>query len=304
MLPLVYHSVYSPTFPKSHRFPMEKFALLAKYLQEIGLLNPRTLFTPEPISDDLLELAHCAEYIQAYRTNGLTEKAMRRIGLPWSVQGRDRTFQAVGGSLLTAKLAIRYGLAAHLAGGTHHAHFDFGSGFCIFNDLAVIAKSLIAEGLVHRVLIIDCDVHQGDGTARILTDEETIFTCSVHCRQNFPVRKAESDFDIEVERGSGGSTYLSILESTLPYIVSVTHPDIILYDAGADVHEDDALGYLNLTDKDIFDRDEYVIRLGLDRDIPVACVIGGGYSRDRIILAKRHGIIHQVASKLFRDYSL
>ncbi len=304
MIPLVYHPCYSPEFSSDHRFPMEKFSLLAEFLRSRSLLTDKNLFVPEAASESEIVMAHCSEYVRQFRLNQLSEKAMRRIGIPWSEGVMKRTYTAVGGTLLTARLAIQYGLAANLAGGTHHAHKDFGSGFCIFNDLAVVARLLIAEGLVERVLIVDCDVHQGDGTASILARDERIFTCSFHCRENFPHRKAQSDFDIELRRGDCGEDYIKALENHLPYIVSISQPDFILYDAGADVHKDDALGYLNLSDDDMAERDEYILRMALDQGIPVACVIGGGYSRDRKALAARHGIVHQVAARLFAEYDL
>ncbi|OZG74469.1 histone deacetylase [Hahella sp. CCB-MM4] len=304
MIPLVYHPCYSPEFSPDHRFPMEKFGLLAEFLRSRSLLTPKNTFVPEPASEAEIVMTHCPEYVRQFRLNQLPAKAMRRIGIPWSEGVMERTYTAVGGTLLTARLALQYGLAAHLAGGTHHAHVDFGSGFCIFNDLAVVARALVAEGAVDRVLIIDCDVHQGDGTASILSRDDRIFTCSFHCRENFPHRKAQSDFDIELGRGEGGHEYYKALENHLPYIVSISQPDFILYDAGADVHQDDALGYLNLSDEDMALRDEYIIRMALDQGIPLACVIGGGYSRDRKALAARHGIVHQVAARLFEEYGL
>ncbi len=304
MIPLIYHPCYSPEFSPAHRFPMEKFRLLAEYLEDLGILGERNLFVPEAATETQVSRAHCLDYAHRYCTNQLPEKAMRRIGIPWSEGVVQRTFQAVGGSILTARLALQHGLAAHLAGGTHHAHYDFGSGFCIFNDLAVVARLLVAEGLAERVLIVDCDVHQGDGTARILAEDAGIFTCSFHCRENFPYRKARSDFDIELARDSDGEAYLQALENHLPYIFSITQPQVILYDAGADVHADDGLGYLKLTDADIWARDDYVLRSALEQRIPVACVIGGGYSRDRQQLAARHSIVHQVAAKLFQEFAL
>ncbi|WP_033417113.1 histone deacetylase family protein [Hahella ganghwensis] len=302
MIPLVYHSCYSPEFSQDHRFPMEKFGLLADFLKDRALLTSKNQFVPEPATEYEIIMAHCPDYVREFKNNRLSDKAMRRIGIPWSEGVMRRTFTAVGGTLMTSRLALKYGLAAHLAGGTHHAHEDFGSGFCIFNDLAVVSRILVAEGLAERVLIIDCDVHQGDGTASILAQDDSIFSCSFHCRENFPHRKAQSDFDIELTRGDGGEAYFKALETHLPYILSISQPDFILYDAGADVHQDDVLGYLNLTDGDMAQRDEYIIRLALDQGIPLACVIGGGYSRDRKALAARHGIVHQVAARLFAEY--
>ncbi|MBU6954609.1 MULTISPECIES: histone deacetylase [unclassified Hahella] len=303
-VPLVYHPEYSPEIPAGHRFPMEKFRLLAEFLRAEGVLTDANLFAPEAATQEDIALAHCADYVRDFRYGELSPKHMRQIGLPWSEGVCTRTFRAVGGTLLTARLALKYGLVAHLAGGTHHAHYDHGSGFCVFNDLAVAARVLVRGGEASRVLIIDCDVHQGDGTARILTDDADIFTCSFHCRQNFPYRKAHSDFDIELDRGSDGRAYMQTMEHWLPYIFDLTQPDFVLYDAGVDVHDDDVLGHLHLKDADIAERDEYVIRQCLERDVPVACVIGGGYDKDRKRLAARHGIMHGVADRLYQEYAL
>lgn len=170
--------------------------------------------------------------------------------------------------------------------------------FCIFNDLAVISRYLLAAGRVHRVLIFDCDVHQGDGTARILHDTPEAITVSLHCEQNFPARKAQSDWDIPLPRGMGDTAYLKVVDDALNYLLPLYQPDLVLYDAGVDVHKDDALGYLQLTDAGVAARDEAVLRHCLGRDIPVVGVIGGGYSKDRAALAKRHGILHHSAARV------
>lgn len=212
--------------------------------------------------------------------------------------------RAVGGSLLAAELALEHGLACHLAGGTHHAHYDFPSGFCIFNDLAVISRYLLEAGRVGRVLIFDCDVHQGDGTARILADTPEAITVSLHCEKNFPARKAESDWDIPLPIGLADDGYLQVVDDALNYLLPLYQPDLVIYDAGVDVHKDDALGYLQLTDAGLARRDEAVMRHCLGRDIPVVGVIGGGYDKDRAALARRHGILHHSAARVWRSEGL
>ncbi|HSC84402.1 MAG TPA: histone deacetylase, partial [Pseudomonas sp.] len=191
-----------------------------------------------------------------------------------------------------------HGIACHLAGGTHHAHFDQASGFCIFNDLAVVALHLLASGKAGRVLIFDCDVHQGDGTARILENVPDAVTVSLHCENNFPARKARSDWDIGLPIGMGDADYLQQVNHSLAYLLPLYQPDIVLYDAGVDVHRDDALGYLQLTDAGIAARDEAVLGHCLSRDIPVVGLIGGGYDKDRALLARRHGILHHSAQRV------
>ena len=192
---------------------------------------------------------------------------------------------------------MQHGIACHLAGGTHHAHYDHASGFCIFNDLAVIALHLLESGKAGRVLIFDCDVHQGDGTARILDGIADAVTVSLHCEQNFPTRKAHSDWDIALPKGMGDHDYLKVVNDSLGYLLALYQPDIVLYDAGVDVHRNDALGYLNLSDAGIAARDEAVFDHCLSRDIPVLGVIGGGYDKDRAALARRHGILHHSAAR-------
>ncbi|UPQ82204.1 histone deacetylase [Pseudomonas knackmussii] len=303
-LPLVFHDDYSPLLPPGHRFPMEKFRLLRDHLVACGLTTDQALLRPELCPSDVLALAHDRDYVDRYRSGDMSREELRRLGLPWSPQLAQRTVRAVGGSLLAADLALRHGLACHLAGGTHHAHYDHASGFCIFNDLAVIALSLLESGRVGRVLIFDCDVHQGDGTARILEDTADAVTVSLHCDKNFPARKARSDWDIALPPGLGDVDYLKAVDDTLNYLLPLYQPDLVIYDAGVDVHRDDALGLLNLSDEGLAMRDSAVINHCLGRDIPVVGVIGGGYDKDRTLLARRHARLHFSAAEAWRQYGL
>lgn len=303
-LPLVYHDDYSPPLPPGHRFPMEKFRLLRDHLVGSGLTTDERLIRPELCSNDLLALAHDRAYIERYCTGDMSREELRRLGLPWSPELAQRTVRAVGGSLLAAELALQHGLACHLAGGTHHAHHDHASGFCIFNDLAVIALSLLEAGRVGRVLIFDCDVHQGDGTARILEQVPDAVTVSLHCDKNFPARKARSDWDIALAPGLGDADYLKAVDDALGYLLPLYQPDLVIYDAGVDVHRDDALGLLNLSDEGLAMRDSAVIEHCLGRDIPVVGVIGGGYDKDRALLARRHAQLHFSAAEAWRRHGL
>ncbi|WP_413792750.1 MULTISPECIES: histone deacetylase family protein [unclassified Pseudomonas] len=298
-LPLIYHEDYSPEFPAEHRFPMDKFRLLRDHLVDSGLTCDADLLRPSLCPPDILALAHDRAYIERYMGGELSREDQRRLGLPWSEALARRTVRAVGGSLLAAEQALEHGLACHLAGGTHHAHYDHPAGFCIFNDLAVISRYFLASGRVSRVLIFDCDVHQGDGTARILHDTPDAVTVSLHCEKNFPARKAQSDWDIPLPMGLGDAAYLNVVDDALNYLLPLYQPDLVLYDAGVDVHKDDALGYLKLTDEGLAARDESVMRHCLGRDIPVVGVIGGGYSKDRQALARRHGILHHSAQRVW-----
>ena len=298
MLPLVYHPDYSFPFPGEHRFPMEKFARLHGYLRGLGIAHGDNEFRPGRAKAALLGQAHCPQYVSDIVTGTLNQKAQRRLGLPWSEGLVKRTCIAPMGTLLTGQLALKQGLACHLAGGTHHAHYDFGSGFCIFNDLAFAAKQLLASGAVERLLIFDCDVHQGDGTAAMLADEPRAFTCSIHCEKNFPVRKQKSDLDVGLPLGMTDRDYLDTVFETLEALLDTVRPQLVLYDAGVDIFEHDPLGRLCITEQGIADRDRGVIERCRRRGIAVATVIGGGYDDDREALARRHGIVIEQAFEL------
>ncbi|WP_181298108.1 histone deacetylase [Pseudomonas sp. Q2-TVG4-2] len=304
LLPLIYHDDYSPPLPPGHRFPMEKFRLLRDHLVASGLTTNEALLRPALCPTELLALAHDRAYVDRYCSGDMSREELRRLGLPWSPPLAQRTVRAVGGSLLAAELALQHGLACHLAGGTHHAHHDHASGFCIFNDLAVIALSLLESGRVGRVLIFDCDVHQGDGTARILEHTADAVTVSLHCDNNFPARKARSDWDIGLSPGLGDAEYLKVVDDTLNYLLPLYQPDLVIYDAGVDVHRDDTLGLLNLSDEGLAMRDRAVIEHCLGRDIPVVGVIGGGYDKDRALLARRHAQLHFSAAEAWRRHGL
>ena len=295
-LPLVYHPNYSFSFDPNHRFVMSKFAYLYEHVQSLGLINDNltqpVLGSPEP-----LELVHCENYIHDLWHNRLDEKAMRRIGLPWSKELMARTFTAPLGTLQTARLALKHGIACHLAGGTHHAHTDFGSGYCMVNDLAFTSETLIKSGEVTNILIFDLDVHQGDGTAAMLAHQPYAYTCSIHCEKNFPFRKSASDLDIGLAPNVADSEYLGVVDETLSYLLNTLNPDLVLYDAGVDVWQQDGLGKLDISWQGIEQRDHLVFKRCLERNVPVATVIGGGYDKDHRRLAARHGIVVEQAAR-------
>ncbi|MEZ7277787.1 histone deacetylase [Pseudoalteromonas sp. 68 DY56-GL68] len=295
-LPIVYHPNYSFNFDPKHRFVMSKFAYLYEHVKSLGLINSNLvqpkLGTPEP-----LELVHCDNYIYDLWHNRLDEKAMRRIGLPWSEQLMARTFTAPLGTLQTARLALKHGIACHLAGGTHHAHTDFGSGYCMVNDLAFTSETLIKSGEVTNILIFDLDVHQGDGTAAMLAHQPYAYTCSIHCEKNFPFRKSASDLDIGLAPNVADSEYLGVVDDTLSYLLNTLNPDLVLYDAGVDVWQEDGLGKLDISWQGIEQRDHLVLKRCLERNVPVATVIGGGYDKDHRRLAARHGIVVEQAAR-------
>lgn len=297
MLALVTSPLYSYAFADRHRFPMQKFRLLHDHLIELGIATKENVFRPSKARQDALELAHCPSYLSRFINNELTAKEIRRLGLPWSQGLVERTLISPNGTLLTAQLALRRGVACHLAGGTHHAHYDFGSGYCVLNDLAITALVLLAQKKVKRLLIFDCDVHQGDGTAAILSNEPRAITCSIHCEKNFPARKQTSDIDVEVPPGQGDQDYLTLVSTTLDKAIVQHQPELILYDAGVDIFADDPLGMLNVSLDGIRQRDALVLDRAMSAGIPIATVIGGGYDSDELALAKRHAIVVEEAAK-------
>lgn len=301
MLPsLVYHPDYVSPLPIGHRFPMAKFGLLHDRLVADGVVG--RVHPPELPPADWLELVHDQDYVRSYRDGSIDAKAMRRIGLPWSPQLVQRTQIALGGTVLAARLALQEGLAGNGAGGTHHAFAGYGSGFCIFNDLATAARVLLAEGLVRRVLIVDLDVHQGDGTAAIFQDEPQVFTFSMHCGINFPGTKQRSDLDVALDQGLEDEDYLRTLDRYLPDLLSQFQPDLVLYDAGVDPHVEDLLGKLALTDRGLYGRDMQVLTACVRGGYPVAYVIGGGYGADLGALVDRHALVFRAAAEVSRIY--
>ncbi len=282
---------------------MSKFTRLFDYVAAEGLIAPdaRNLHRPHTQSVGSLSVCHDETYLHALKTNTVAPSRWRRVGLPWSAALIERTFTAPQGTLLAAQLALEEGIACHLAGGTHHAHFDFGSGYCMVNDLAYAARRLVANHQAERVLIFDCDVHQGDGTAAILSDDTQVFTCSIHCEKNFPFRKQSSDCDIGLPLHMGDREYLDTVYEALDVLLTRVQPDLVLYDAGVDVWQHDSLGKLNISWDGIRQRDESVIRMCAERSVPVATVIGGGYDMDHARLARRHGIVVHAAHNVLQE---
>ena len=298
-LPIVFHPDFVSPLPPEHRFPMPKFGKIYQVLLRDGVAGLDQFHVPEAAGFDRLTLVHAPAYVEQVMNGTLDTRAMRRIGLPWSPALAQRTCTAVGGTILTAELALTHGIACSTAGGTHHAHAGFGSGFCIFNDLAVAARVMQREARVERVLIVDLDVHQGDGTAAIFAEDDSVFTLSVHCEKNFPFRKQPSDLDIALPVGLADDAYLAVLAQHVPRLLETVQPDLVLYDAGVDPHKDDLLGKLALSDAGLSERDRCVLAACADRSIPVACVVGGGYANDRDLLARRHTLLHRAAIDLF-----
>jgi acetoin utilization deacetylase AcuC-like enzyme len=265
-------------------------------LLEDGVIAPSSLAEPSPASRAWLTLAHDEAYVDAVTLLALDRRAVRRLGLPLSDALVRRGRAAVGGTVLAGRLALTHGIACNTAGGSHHAFADHGAGFCLFNDVAVAIRVLRGEGLIERALVVDLDVHQGDGTAAIFRDEPETFTFSLHCEANYPPAKETSDLDIGVPPGTGDAVYHSVLATHLPGLVARHRPDIVFYNAGVDPHADDKLGRLALTGEGIARRDRYVIETCRAAGVPTACVVGGGYADDLDRLARRHTSVHRAAA--------
>ena len=298
-IPWIFHKDYDIPLPKNHRFSSSKFGDLYTLLIDSYLAKSAEVFIPNPAKDTQLIKVHTREYINKIKNGNLSTKEEKILGLPWSETLVKRSYLAVNGTYLASKLALVNGIACHLAGGTHHAHANYGSGFCVFNDLAYAAMNIISDGKCKKVLIIDCDVHQGDGTAEICKNDNNIYTCSIHASYNFPSIKVESDLDIGLDDMISDENYLSIIQSALTTCSNKFKPDLVLYDAGVDVHKNDKLGRLNISSKCMLKRDLEVLKFFKSKNIPITTVIGGGYSNNNIELAQRHALIFHAADQIF-----
>ena len=307
MLPLVYHSIYSQLeLSPNHRYPINKYRLLRMELEKQAEQDPTwdelfKYFEPKPVSVDEVKRVHASEYVDALINGDLPAAKMRRIGFPWSQALIDRTLMSAGGTRLTAEKALEHGLAIHLSGGYHHAHYDFGSGFCLFHDLVIAADWALQQEGVDRVLIIDSDVHHGDGTAALCAHRDDIITLSFHCDKNFPARKPDSNIDIGLPKMAGDEVFLSHFMSVVPMAINLYQPDLIIYDAGIDIHEDDELGHLAVTTAAIYQRDYFMLEVAKEKEIPMACVVGGGYRDQHESLVPIHMQLFKAAHEHARQ---
>jgi acetoin utilization deacetylase AcuC-like enzyme len=297
MPPIVQHPDYDAALPPGHRFPMGKFKALAAILQREGLV-PDGFHVPTPASPEQLMRAHDPAYVQAVLTQTVSPAMQRQIGLPVTKAVARRAQAAAGGTILTAQLALTHGLACNTAGGSHHASRAGGAGFCVFNDVAVAAYAMLDKGLAQRILVVDLDVHQGDGTASIFAEEPRVFTFSMHAEKNYPSRKATSDRDIGLPCGMDDEAYLETLKAALPNVMAVHRPELVFYIAGVDPHEDDALGRLSLTRAGLAARDHFVLSHSRAARAAVAGVLGGGYREDPAAVADLHAILHRTAGQI------
>jgi acetoin utilization deacetylase AcuC-like enzyme len=298
--PVVYHPAYSAALPPGHRFPMHKFARLAQVLAEEDLIGPEGLHVCEPADFESLSAVHDPHYVRQVLAADVPKAVERIIGMPVTRAVCERAQAAVGGTLLAARLALRHGLACNTAGGSHHAGPRGGAGFCVFNDVGVVGRAMLDAGEIGRALVIDLDVHQGDGTALIFEHEPRVFTFSMQAAKNYPARRGPSSLDIDLPDGTGDEAYLAELRAILPTLLERVEPDLIFYIAGVDPHEHDRLGRLALSDEGLAARDAYVLETCLPL-APVAGVIGGGYDDDIDRLARRHATLHRAAAAAWRS---
>ncbi len=293
-LPVVNHKDYEAQLNDDNKFPIKKFGELAKALIKNKIV--KNFYVPEPCSVETLKEAHTEDYINKIKNKTLDKNEIRKIGFPLVDSVVRRSFIATGGTVLATKLALNYGIACNTAGGSHHATSNEGAGFCVFNDVAVAAKYLTSRGLANKILIIDLDVHQGNGNSEIFKNDNQVFTFSMHSKTNYPAKKSVSDLDIELEENLEDREYIDILKNNLKYL-NEEEFDFVFYIAGVDIHYNDRLGKLKISDNGIFERDELVIDNFFSNKIPICGVLGGGYNEDFNKLVELHSSLHKTCAK-------
>jgi acetoin utilization deacetylase AcuC-like enzyme len=296
-LKVSHHPDYYLPLPEGHPFPMVKYTLVYDRLREAGLLPVENIMLPEEASRTDLELVHTREYLERLFGQGLSAQEQRALGVPWSPRLLRRSRLAVQGTILAAHAALDDGRGGNLAGGTHHAFPDHGEGFCVLNDVAIAIRRLQREGQIERALVVDLDVHQGNGTAAIFEGDDSVFTFSMHGERNYPSRKMRSTLDIGLHDGIDDDAYLSTLEDNLPRLVEKFHPDIVFYLAGVDVAAGDRYGRFNLSDEGVRARDRSVLDWTARHGLPLAITLAGGYSPNAVRTAMLHTIVFEEAMK-------
>ena len=299
MLKIAYHEIYNHPLPANHRFPMEKYDLLPQQLLHEGTCTIDNFFEPEIPNDKYFFSVHSPEYFYDSLNITLSKSAERKIGFPLTEQLIAREMIIADGTLKACEFAIKNGIAMNIAGGTHHAYSDRGEAFCMLNDQAIGAKYIQQRGVANKVLIVDLDVHQGNGTAEIFENDTSVFTFSMHGKTNYPFIKEKSDLDIPLENETKDDEYLSILKNTLPKLIKTEKPDFIFYQCGVDVLESDKLGKLSLSIEGCKERDRFVLQACFDAKIPVMCSMGGGYSKDINIIVEAHANTFRLAQEVF-----
>tara|TARA_A100000164_G_scaffold161480_1_gene143188 strand:- start:418 stop:1311 length:894 start_codon:yes stop_codon:yes gene_type:complete len=294
-LPVINHEDYFAKIGDDHRFPINKFGELAKYLIKNKIV--KKFIKPYPCSEETLKRAHSEKYVKDIKSKTLDQTKIKKIGFPLVDSVVQRSLVATGGTVLASKLAIDSGLACNTAGGSHHANFEEGAGYCVFNDVAVAAHYLLDRGLASRILIIDLDVHQGNGNSDIFKNNKSVFTFSMHSKSNYPAKKSISDLDVELEDNLEDKNYLKTLKFYL-HKLNKENFDFVFYIAGVDIHFNDRLGKLNITDDGVKERDELITQNFYSKCIPLCGVLGGGYNKDFNKLVELHSFLHQSCAKL------
>ncbi|HKH63784.1 MAG TPA: histone deacetylase [Flavitalea sp.] len=297
---IAYDHTYSLPLPAGHRFPMLKYELIPQQLLYEGAIQPGNIFSPGVCSKEIVLLTHEEAYYDKLVHQTLSAKEQRHIGFPQSQQLTRRELIITQGTIDCAEVALEQAIAFNVAGGTHHAFSDRGEGFCLLNDFAVAANYLLHKGLAHKILIIDLDVHQGNGTAKIFQSVPTVFTYSVHGEHNYPFRKEKSDYDIGLKDGTEDGTYLQILHETLQEVIESIKPNFAFYLSGVDVLATDKFGKLKLSMNGCLKRDEIVFSLLKERKIPCAVAMGGGYSEDIKIIVEAHCNTFRIAKSIYQ----
>ncbi len=299
MLKIAYHPIYTHPLPEGHRFPMIKYELLPKQLIYEGTCEEQNFFTPEVPDSEPILAVHTKEYYNSLIELSLDPKAARKIGFPLSKELVDREVIIADGTIKASEYALKYGIAMNIAGGTHHAYTNRGEAFCLLNDQAIGAKYLLKQGLATKILIVDLDVHQGNGSAQIFENDPAVFTFSMHGANNYPFKKEISDLDIELPNQVDDQHYLKILKETLPKLIDKQQPDFIYYLCGVDILATDKLGKLGCTVSGCKERDRFVLQTCKDQNIPVMCSMGGGYSADIKIIVEAHANTFRLAQHIF-----
>jgi acetoin utilization deacetylase AcuC-like enzyme len=296
-LKVSHHPDYYLPLPTGHPFPMAKYTLVYDVLREQGLLPAERIMLPEEIAREHLARVHTADYLERIFGDGLSEAEVRRLGVPWSARLLRRSRLAVSGTVLASEAALAEGLGGNLAGGTHHAFADHGEGFCVLNDVAVAIRKLQHEGRCQRALIIDLDVHQGNGTAKIFENDERVFTFSMHGERNYPAQKMCSSLDVGLPDGTGDERYLESLQQALRYIRQHCAPELVFYLAGVDVMAGDRYGRFTLTEEGLRTRERLVLDFARAEGLPMVITLAGGYARDAAYTARLHAIVFEEALK-------
>lgn len=299
MLKIAFHPIYKHPLPEGHRFPMEKYDLLPQQLLHEGTCSEDNFFKPERPNDKYILAVHEPEYYYDLLNITLDQRAARKIGFPLSEVLVERERLITDGTLKATKYALQNGIAMNIAGGTHHAYTNRGEAFCMLNDQAIGARYLQAKGLSKKILIVDLDVHQGNGTAEIFKNDKSVYTFSMHGKSNYPFKKEQSDLDIALDNDINDKDYLKILKSTLPRIIYMQNPDFIFYLCGVDVIASDKLGKLGMTIDGCKERDRFVLQQCKNNNIPIMCSMGGGYSPDIKTIVDAHANTFRLAQEIF-----